>query len=168
MGGSYLGLAMSVWVLFFAAIVLQIVYRWTRYGTLVRAIGSNPRAAAFAGIPVKRIRLITYMLTGFLSGLAGVLSVAYFRVADPSLGSGTEIAVIAAAIIGGTALSGGSGTVLGALLGATLISVINSGLVYFGVSANWGTLVTGLVILGAVMLDSTLRQKLLSKLRIRR
>ncbi|MGP3534201.1 ABC transporter permease [Microbacterium sp. RD1] len=162
LGRSILGIPTSIVVLVLAGVVLHVVYRWTRFGTLVRAVGSNVRAAEYAGIPVRRVRLQAFTLTSVLAGVAGVLSVAFFGTADPSLGTGQEIAVIAAAIIGGTALSGGSGTVIGAVLGAILITVINAGLVYFGVNANWGTLVTGLVIIGAVALDSTLRNRLLS------
>ena len=160
LGGKILGLPTSVWVLVLAAVVLHVAYRWPRFGTLIRAVGSNSRAAEYAGIPVRRIRLGALTLTATLCGVAGVLSVAFFGSADPSLGGGQEIVVIAAAIIGGTSLAGGSGTIIGALLGSLLITVINAGLVYFGVSANWGLLVTGLVIIGAVALDSSLRQKL--------
>lgn len=167
LGRSILGVPTSVVVLVGAGIALHIVYRFTRFGVLVRAVGSNGRAAEYAGIPVRRVRAQAFMLSAGLAGLAGVLSVAFFGSADPSLGVGQEIVVIAAAIIGGTALSGGSGTVIGAMLGAILITVINAGLVYFGVNANWGTLVTGLVIIGAVALDSTLRHRLLSFVRRR-
>lgn len=165
LGRSILGIPTSVIVLVVVGVILHVVYRWTRFGVLVRAVGSNGRAAEYAGIPVRRVRLQTFMLAAALSGLAGILSVAFFGSADPSLGVGQEIVVIAAAIIGGTALSGGAGTVLGAMLGAILITVINAGLVYFGVNANWGTAVTGLVIIGAVALDSTLRHRLLSFVR---
>jgi ribose transport system permease protein len=167
LGRDILGIPTSILVLVGVGVILHVVYRWTRFGVLVRAVGSNGRAAEYAGIPVRRVRVQTFVLAAGLSGLAGILSVAFFGSADPSLGVGQEIVVIAAAIIGGTALSGGSGTVLGAMLGAILITVINSGLVYFGVNANWGTLVTGLVIIGAVALDSTLRHRLLSFVRKR-
>jgi ribose transport system permease protein len=162
LGGDVLGVPASVWILVIAGAFLHVGYRRTRFGTLVRAVGSNRRAAEFAGIPVDRVRLQALTLTALLCGLAGVLTVAFFGIADPSLGTGQEIVVIAAAIIGGTSLSGGSGTVIGALLGASLITVINAGLVYFGVNANWGTLVTGLVIIAAVSLDSSLRRRLFS------
>ncbi|WP_375386055.1 ABC transporter permease [uncultured Microbacterium sp.] len=165
LGRDILGIPTSIIVFVVLGVVLHVVYRWTRFGVLVRAVGSNGRAAEYAGIPVRRVRVQTFVLAATLSGLAGILSVAFFGTADPSLGLGQEIVVIAAAIIGGTALSGGSGTVIGAMLGAILITVINAGLVYFGVNANWGTLVTGLVIIGAVALDSTLRQRLLSSVR---
>nr|WP_281370304.1 ABC transporter permease [Microbacterium pseudoresistens] len=168
LGRSVLGIPTSVLVLVAAGVLLHVIYRWTRFGVLVRAIGSNGRAAEYAGIPVRRVRMQAFMLTAGLAGLAGVLSVAFFGSADPSLGTGQEIVVIAAAIIGGTALSGGSGTVIGALLGSVLITVINAGLVYFGVSANWGTLVTGVVIIGAVALDSSLRNRLFRLIRPRR
>lgn len=168
LGGDILTVPTSVWLVVLVGLLLHVAYRWTRFGTLVRAVGSNRTAAEFAGIPVDRIRLLALMLTAVLCGLAGVLSVAFFGSADPSLGAGQEIVVIAAAIIGGTALSGGAGTVIGALLGALLITVINAGLVYFGVNANWGTLVTGLVIVAAVALDSTLRMRILRGFRLSR
>lgn len=167
LGDDVAGVPASVWVLVLVGVALHVTYRWTRFGTLVRAVGSNRRAAEFAGIPVRRIHLMALTLTALLCGLAGVLSVAYYASADPNLGAGQEIVIIAAAIIGGTSLSGGSGTIPGALFGALLITVINAGLVYFGISANWGLLVTGLVIVAAVALDSSVRRRLLARTRTR-
>jgi ribose transport system permease protein len=103
------------------------------------------------------------MLIGGLSGLAGVLSLAYFQGADPTIGAGYELQVIAAAIIGGTAISGGSGTVPGALIGALIVAVINSGLIFFSIDSNWTNFVTGAVIVVAVGSDALVRRRRASR-----
>lgn len=158
-GGSALGIPAIVWALLVLTVALSVLYRSTRFGFVVRAIGSNEQAARLSGIPIERVRLLALMLTGGLSGLAGVFTLAFFQSADTSLGLGYELLVIAAAIIGGTALSGGSGTVLGALIGALMIAVIRSGLIQFGVTANWSTFATGAVIIAAVALDALIRRR---------
>lgn len=158
-GGRPLGVPASIWALLILTIILTIVFRQTRYGFVVRAIGSNEQAARLSGIPIRRIRLITLTLMGGLCGVAGVLTFAFFRSADSNLGTGYELLVIAAAIIGGTALSGGSGSVVGALIGALLISTIQSGLVQFGVNPNWSSFVTGAVIIAAVAFDSLVKRR---------
>ena len=145
-----------------AAALLQWVYTSTRFGYVVRAIGSNPNAARLSGISIERARLSAELLMGAMCGLAGVLTLAYLRTTDPLVGTGYEILVIAAAIIGGTALSGGSGSVIGAMFGAILISVIRTGLTFFGVTSNWTALVTGAVIVGAVAIDTLVRRRVSS------
>jgi len=158
-GADYFGVPMSVLVLVLLGIALTVVFRRTRYGVMVRAIGSNEQAARFSGIPIARTRFLTLALSGMLCGVAGMLTLAYFGAADPALGQGLELQVIAAAIIGGTSLAGGSGTILGALLGAPLIATINSGLVYFAIPNTWSSVVTGGVIVLAVGTDSLLRRR---------
>ena len=157
LGGDKLGLPVSVWVLILVVIVLTAVLRLTPYGYRVRAIGSNPEAATFSGISIARTRVQTLMLVGVLSGLAGMLGLAFFISGDPNIGSGFELQAIAAAVIGGTPLRGGSATVVGAVLGAILLSAVNSGLAYFDVPVNWSNFATGAVILTAVALDSLIR-----------
>ncbi|WP_167736468.1 ABC transporter permease [Nocardioides sp. 1609] len=158
-GGDLLGVPVVVWVVFLTGCVMTVVFNRTRFGAAVRAVGSNREAARFSGIPVGRVRLWALGLVGGLAGLSGVLSLAYFQGADPTVGVGFELQVIAAAIIGGTAVSGGSGTVPGALLGALIVAVINTGLVFFAVSTNWTNFVTGAVILVAVGTDALVRNR---------
>jgi ribose transport system permease protein len=146
-------------VMIVVAIVLTAVLRFTPYGFRVRAIGSNPEAATFSGISIPRVRVQTLVLVGLLSGLSGMLGLAFFISGDPNIGTGFELQVIAAAIIGGTPLRGGSATVVGAMVGAILLGVVNSGLVYFNVPINWSAFATGAVILAAVSLDSLLRRR---------
>jgi ribose transport system permease protein len=156
-GGDFAGLPVSVWVLIAVAIVLTAVLRFTPYGYRVRSIGSNPEAATFSGISIPRVRVQTLVLVGALSGLSGMLGLAFFISGDPNIGTGFELQVIAAVVIGGTPLRGGSATVVGAVLGSILLSAVNSGLAYFDVPVNWSNFATGAVILAAVALDSLIR-----------
>lgn len=164
LGGSHLGVPTAAWAAIILLIVLTVVFKKTRFGAMVRAIGSNRQAASFSGIPAARIRLYVICLIGVLAGVSGVLSLAYFQGADPTIGTGLELQVIAAAIIGGTAVSGGTGTVVGALVGALIVAVINGGLVFFSIPTTWSDLVTGTVILIAVGSDSFLRRRRLLRL----
>lgn len=157
LGGDVAGVPVIIWVFGIATVVLSLLYRSTRFGFAVRAIGSNPAAATLSGISIPRYRLAVSALTGGLCGVAGILTLAYFEVAHPSVGVGAELYVIAATIIGGTALTGGSGSVIGAAIGALIVSMIRSGLIQFGVTANWSTVATGAVIIGAVALDTLIR-----------
>ena len=140
-------------ILLLLTVVLFVVYGFTVFGTRVRAIGANPEAARFTGINIVKNRIFVFMLMGALSATAGVLEVAYLQTSSPSMGTGTELMVIAAAIIGGTALSGGSGSILGALIGTLIITTIRNGIVQVGVSAYWSATVTGFVIIAAVAVD---------------
>ncbi len=157
LGGDVLGIPTSVWVLVIVAIALTLVLRFTPYGYRVRSIGSNPEAATFSGISIPRVRVQTLVLIGGLCGLSGMCGLAFFISGDPNIGSGFELTAIAAAVIGGTPLRGGSATVVGAVLGSILLSAVNSGLAYFNVPVNWSSFATGAVILAAVALDSLIR-----------
>ena len=159
LGGDALGLPVSVWVLILTGAVLTAVLRLTPFGYRVRSIGSNPEAATFSGISIPRVRVQALVLMGLLGGLAGMMGLAFFQSGDPNVGTGFELQAIAAAIIGGTPLRGGSATVVGAMFGAILLGVVNSGLVYFNVPINWSAFATGAVILAAVSLDSLLRRR---------
>ena len=139
LGGDLLGIPTSVWVLALVAAAMTAVLRFTPYGYRVRAIGSNPEAATFSGISIPRVRIQTLVLIGALCGLSGMLGLAFFISGDPNIGSGFELTAIAAAVIGGTPLRGGSATVVGAVLGSILLSAVNSGLAYFDVPVNWSS-----------------------------
>jgi ribose transport system permease protein len=158
-GGNALGIPVSVWVTLAIGILLTALLRLTPFGYRVRSIGSNPEAATFSGISIPRVRIQALVLMGALAGLAGVIGLAFFQSGDPNIGTGFELQAIAAAIIGGTSLQGGSGTVVGAIIGAILLSVVSSGLVYFNVPVNWSAFATGAVILLAVSLDSLVRRR---------
>jgi ribose transport system permease protein len=159
LGGKELGLATSIWVFIGVVILLTVILRMTPFGYRVRSIGSNPDAAAFAGISIARVRVQALVLVGLLAGLAGALGLAFFISGDPNIGTGFELQAVAAAVIGGTPLRGGSGTAVGAALGAILLTVVANGLVFFNVPLNWTSFATGAVILLAVSLDSLLRRR---------
>jgi ribose transport system permease protein len=141
------------------AISLHLVLHRTRFGYRVQAIGSNPEAARFAGIPVGQVRLLTLVLTGAVCGLSGSLFVGFRGAIDPTSGQDFALTVIAAAIIGGTPLSGGRGTVIGAVMGVLIIAVISSGIIFFGIDQTWSTFVTGAVIVLAVFLDQIVKRQ---------
>ena len=138
-------------------IVLHFVLHLTRFGYRVQAVGSNPEAALLAGIPNALVRMQTLVLMGAIAGLSGSLYVGFRGAIDPQEGSDFVLTVIAAVIIGGTPLSGGYGTVFGALIGMLIIQVISSGIIFFGIYATWSTFVTGAVIIIAVVLDQIVK-----------
>lgn len=158
-GGEYLNIPAIIWAFGLLTLLLSIIYKRGRFGFVVRAIGSNPESAEAAGLDANKARLKALILAGALGGFCGGLTVAFFQSADPGLGTGFEILAIASAIIGGTTLAGGVGSVLGAALGALIIGTIRSGLVQFGVTSSWSQFATGAVIVGAVALDSFIRRR---------
>jgi ribose transport system permease protein len=138
-------------------VALHFVLHRTRFGYRVQAVGSNPDAALLAGIPNALVRLQTLVLMGVIAGLSGSMYVGFRGAIDPQEGSDFVLTVIAAVIIGGTPLSGGYGTVFGAMIGMLIIQVIASGIIFFGIDATWSTFVTGAVIIIAVVLDQIVR-----------
>jgi ribose transport system permease protein len=153
-----LGVVPVVAIVFVAlTVILHFVLHRTRFGYRVQAVGSNPEAALLAGIPNALVRLQTLVLMGAIAGLSGSLYVGFRGAIDPQEGSDFVLTVIAAVIIGGTPLSGGYGTVFGAMVGMLIIQVIASGIIFFGIDATWSTFVTGAVIIVAVVLDQIVK-----------
>ena len=152
-GGDLLDLPVSVWMSIGCAIILYFLFAHTRFGATVRAIGSNPAAAEFIGVNTSLIRIYATALVGLLAALSGVMTLAYFKAVDTSSGRNLGLQVIAAVVIGGTSLAGGSGTIIGAALGVLIITAIDSELVFYGVNLNYSEFVTGAVIIGAIALD---------------
>jgi ribose transport system permease protein len=159
LGGDFLDVPASIWTLLALAVIGQILYWHTRFGSHVKLIGSNPESARVLGIRIERTRVAALVFQGLLCSIIGVVTLGYLQAADPTTGIGYELSVIAAAIVGGTALSGGEGSVLGAVIGAMIISAISTGLVQFGVTADWTGFATGAIIIAAVTLDSFLRRR---------
>jgi ribose transport system permease protein len=147
------------------AIVLHIVLQHTRFGYRVQAMGSNPDAARLAGIPVDRTRIMVLVLMGAISGLAGVIFLGFRGAVDTNTGDTFLLPVVAAVIIGGTPLSGGRGTILGAVLGAVIIQTIQSGILFLGIDAKWSIFVTGAAIIVAVAVDQLVRRQRTRKAR---
>ncbi len=126
-------------------------------------VGSNEKAAKLSGINVAKVKIMVYMFTAIMASLAGVLALARFGAATANLGSGTEMSVISAGVIGGASLSGGEGSVIGTILGVLLLSIINNALVLFNVSVNWQNLISGAILILAVTLDLLSHRKKYSR-----
>ena len=148
-----LGLPISAWVMILFAVVFSIVLTRTPFGRWLYATGSNERAAALSGVPVKRVQSRIYVLSGLCAAVVGILQVANISSATADLGQFYELNAIAAVVIGGAALSGGRGTVRGTIIGAFVIGFLANGLVIVGVSPFWQQVITGAVIILAVAVD---------------
>jgi len=160
LGSSNLfGVPTSVLVMLIVGLVGHVVLNHTAFGWRVQAIGSNAQAARFSGIRLPRYRVAAMTLMGLVASIAGIMELAFLQSGSPTTGQGYELYVIASAIIGGTALTGGSGSVAGAILGALLIAVIRNGLVLLELSAYWGTVVTGVVIIAAVAIGGFVKKQ---------
>ncbi|MDF1635177.1 ABC transporter permease [Mycoplana sp. MJR14] len=153
-GGAWLfGIANPVLYMIVLALLTGFVLRWTRFGRYLFAIGGNEHAATLTGVPVKRIKVIVYMISALSAGVAGIIQTGWLGAVTTNIGAGMELQVIAAAVIGGANLAGGVGTAFGALVGAALIEVIRNSLGLLGINAFWqGTFIGGATIL-AVLFD---------------
>jgi ribose/xylose/arabinose/galactoside ABC-type transport system permease subunit len=156
--GTGASLPAGVFITLALAIVAALVLEYTIFGRHVLAIGSNAHTARLCGVPVERVTLLVYALAGALTGLAGVLEFSTLTVGDPTDSIGLELEAIAAVVIGGGSLSGGQGSVIGAMLGALLMTVIKTGCTHVGVP-NWvQEIVTGAIILVAMGIDRLRRR----------
>ncbi len=140
------------------ALVLSFIVKRTRFGRYVFAMGGNPDAAALVGIPVRRVTLMLFVLLAVLITIAAIVSVARLNAGTNSLGTGMELYVIAAAVIGGTALAGGSGSILGSVLGALIMQSLDSGMLLLDVSIGKRMVIIGQVLIAAVVFDVLYRR----------
>ncbi|EPE95093.1 ABC transporter permease [Rhizobium grahamii] len=148
------GVPIGVIVLAVLAVVCGIVLSKTAFGRWLYASGGNERAADLSGVPVKRVKITVYVLSGICAAIAGLVLSSQLTSAGPTAGTTYELTAIAAVVIGGAALTGGRGTVRGTMLGAFVIGFLSDGLVIIGVSAYWQTVFTGAVIVLAVLMNS--------------
>ncbi|WP_020601644.1 ABC transporter permease [Spirosoma spitsbergense] len=153
-GGKILGVPTLIVILIVAFIGCSVLLKKTVIGRYMYAVGGNEQAARASGIPIGKVKLVVYTLGGLLAALAGILLTSRITTGQPNAGQGFELDAIAAAIIGGTSTSGGTGTMTGTLLGALLIGVISNGLDLLNVTSYYQEVVMGAIIIGAVVLDS--------------
>ncbi|MBZ7927424.1 ABC transporter permease [Ensifer sp. 2YAB10] len=158
--GNILGIPMPVILLATVFLASWWILTRTRFGRYIYAVGGNPHAAKTSGINVTRIRFLVYVISGGLSGLAGMMLSARTGSALPQAGIAYELDAIAAVVIGGTSLSGGVGRVTGTLIGALIIGVMNNGLDLMGIQSYYQQVLKGALIVGAVMLDQKRNQGL--------
>jgi len=155
LGQGMIGGVVPVPIVFFliAAVVIHLLQRYTVFGYQLYATGGNEVASRYSGVQTKTVTMIAYVLAGALGALGGVLLIARLGVAQPSIATGYELAIIAAVIIGGTSLNGGIGTVLGTVLGVLIIGVIRNGLVLANIGGYYIQFANGLLILAAVVIN---------------
>lgn len=150
---SGLGVSPSFLIALSMVILAQIVLTRTVFGRYLIAIGANEQAAKISGIRTEPYLAAVLVISGMLAGLGGLMNAAYLGASDPNAAIGLELSAIAAAVIGGTSLMGGRGSIIGAFIGVLIISVLQTGLAQLGVSEPFKRLITGLVIILAVLLD---------------
>jgi ribose transport system permease protein len=140
-------------VLAIAALIFGYAFRWSRWGRHIFAIGGNEHAALLTGVPVRRIKVSVYMLSALMAGIAGILQVGWLGTITTGMGTGMELIVIAAVVIGGANLAGGTGTAIGAVIGAILIEMIRNSLTLLGINPFWQGTFVGNFILLAVLFE---------------
>jgi putative multiple sugar transport system permease protein len=150
---SYKGLPNVLVVLFILIVAYTFVANQTTLGRRIFAIGGNEKAAKLSGVNTERLTFYTFVNLGILSALAGLVFAARLNVATPKAGNAFELDVIAACFIGGASMSGGVGTIIGAVIGAFVMGVMNNGMSILGIGIEWQQVIKGLVLLAAVFFD---------------
>jgi rhamnose transport system permease protein len=155
--GEFLGVPTQLWILVVAILVAAVVLARTTFGRGLYAIGHNELAARFSGIPVDRYKLAIYTLSGLMAGLAGYIFVSRVSTTRSDMGTGLELDVIAAVVLGGTSIFGGTGTILGTVLGVILIQLLKNGLALTGVKGDATIVVIGSVLILSILITNWLR-----------
>ena len=151
--GNLLGLPVMIWLLVLVALGAHYVSRRTPLGRHIYAVGGNERGAALSGVKVDRVKLFVYAFSGFCAALVGIIIASQLQAAHPATGETFELNAIAAAVLGGTSMSGGRGRIFGTIIGAFVIGILSDGLIMMGVSSFWQTVIKGVVIVLAVVID---------------
>ncbi len=156
--GRVLGIPVPIIILLVLVVIMYIVLNKTPFGRHVLAVGGNEEAAKISGINTGSVKILVYVIAGALASVAGIMMSARVASGQPALGTGYEMDAVASAVIGGTSLMGGVGTIWGTLCGALIIGLINNGMDLMGVNAYWQQITKGIIIILAVILDQ-LRNK---------
>jgi rhamnose transport system permease protein len=157
--GEVLGVPTQLWILLIATVVAGIVLARTSFGRMLYAIGSNETAARFSGLPVDRCKVAIYALSGFTAGLAAWIFVSRVSTTRSDMGTGVELDVIAAVVLGGTSIFGGTGTILGTALGVVLVQLLKNGLALTGVKGDATIVVIGSVLILSILVSNWLRSR---------
>lgn len=156
--GRLVGLPVSIWILIVVALGAAYLARYTPLGRHIFAVGGNERAARISGVRVNMIKMFVYMFSGFCAAIVGLIISSELMASHPATGESFELNAIAAAVLGGTSMSGGRGTIGGTIVGAFVIGILSDGLVMMGVSSFWQMVIKGLVIIVAVVVDQAQRR----------
>lgn len=159
-GLKLLGLTLPFWIAVILLLAAHVALKKTRFGQYFYAVGDNFEGARLVGIPVKKVKMLAFILSGMSASIAGLFFVMNIGFVPNQTGSGIELQVIAAAVLGGVSLSGGLGSVFGAGLGAVFFTIINSSLIYLKIPAYYNNAVSGLLLLAIVIGDSKLQRYL--------
>jgi ribose/xylose/arabinose/galactoside ABC-type transport system permease subunit len=151
--GRIFGLPISIWIMVAIGLIVSYVLKKTPLGWHIFAVGGNQKAAEYSGVRVKKVKLIVYMISGLCAAMVGLIVSSELVASHPQTGNSWEMNAIAAAVLGGTSMVGGIGTIGGTLIGAFVIGVLNDGMVMMGVSEFWQMVIKGLVIVIAVIVD---------------
>jgi len=151
--GTVLGIPFPIWALALVAGLAAYASRRTPLGRYVYAVGGNERGAALSGVRVTQVKMAVYVFSGLCAAIVGLIIASQLQAAHPATGEAFEMNAIAAAVLGGTSMSGGRGRVGGTLVGAFVIGILSDGLIMMGVSAFWQTVIKGVVIIAAVVVD---------------
>ena len=157
--GSFLTVPILIWMLIAVALIAAYIAARTPLGRHIYAVGGNERGAALSGVNVDRVKLFVYMFSGLCAALVGLIISSQLQASHPATGETFELNAIAAAVLGGTSMSGGRGKIGGTIIGAFVIGILADGMIMMGVSAFWQTVIKGAVIIGAVVIDQV-QQKL--------
>jgi erythritol transport system permease protein len=156
--GRLLGLPVSIWILVVVALGAAYLAKYTPLGRHIFAVGGNERAARISGVRVNMVKMFVYMFSGFCAAIVGLIISSELMASHPATGESFELNAIAAAVLGGTSMSGGRGTIGGTIVGAFVIGILSDGLVMMGVSSFWQMVIKGLVIIVAVVVDQAQRR----------
>jgi erythritol transport system permease protein len=156
--GRILGLPVAIWILVLVAVGAAYLARYTPLGRHIFAVGGNERAARISGVRVNMVKMFVYMFSGFCAAIVGLIISSELMASHPATGESFELNAIAAAVLGGTSMSGGRGTIGGTIVGAFVIGILSDGLVMMGVSSFWQMVIKGLVIIVAVVVDQAQRR----------
>ncbi len=157
--GTVLGVPFVLWLLVACAALTHVVLEHTRLGRYTYAVGSNPEAAVYAGVPVKASLTAVYAITGMLAGLSGMIEASRLMTGQPTAGLGYELQAIAAVVIGGASLYGGEGGVIGTLIGALIMALLSNGSDLLGISPYLQQAIIGAVIILAVTVDELRKRR---------
>jgi ribose transport system permease protein len=158
--GNLLGVPFVLWILLVCALAMHVLLEHTRLGRYAFAIGSNPDAAFYAGVPVAFHTVAVYSIAGLLTGLAGMIEASRLMTGQPTGGQGYELQAIAAVVIGGGSLRGGEGSVLGTLIGAFIMGLLSNGSDLLGANPYWQQVIIGAVIILAVSFDELRKRRM--------
>lgn len=151
--GSFFGIPVMIWMLIIITLLSAYIARRTPLGRHIYAVGGNERGAALSGVRVRRVKMFVYMFSGLMAALVGLIIASQLKAAHPATGEFFELNAIAAAVLGGTSMSGGRGRIIGTIIGAFVIGILSDGLIMMGVSSFWQMVIKGLVIVAAVVID---------------